>query len=337
MLKNTKLHIMAMLAAGSLLGYVAASGKLDGLRRASEESEALPPAARGGFSARAVAATCCSERSPKERLFAPADPEVKDAVAAQTPAAHAADKRPRNIIFVICDQETYHLTARDDYKLPAREALMRHGVTFRNHYFASAMCTASRAAFLTGQPPQVTGVCDQMQYTYQHSLSPDRPNMGSVLKRLGYQTAYFGKFEMDKRLLALSDTVNYSDALKPYGFDQFGATGDTPSGPWDGYANDCAIASDGVRWLRTNVPKSRRDGQSFFLVLSFLNPHDIMFANANVPGMTPVQKPGAPVFMPPLPPNALYERQWDFALAPSLGESLTARGMPAALAEYDKG
>jgi uncharacterized protein (TIGR03000 family) len=245
--------------------------------------------------------------------------------------------RPTNIIFVICDQETYHLTARDDYKLPARQALMRHGVTFRNHYIASAMCTASRAAFLTGQPPQVTGVCDQMQYTYQHSLSPDRPNMGSVLKKLGYQTAYFGKFEMDKRLLALSDTVNYTDALKPYGFDQFGATGDTPSGPWDGYANDCAIASDGVRWLRTNVPKSRRDGQPFFLVLSFLNPHDIMFANANVPGMAPVQKPGVPLFMPPLPPNALYERQWEFVLAPSLTESLTAKGMPAALAEYDKG
>jgi arylsulfatase len=252
-------------------------------------------------------------------------------------AASAADKAPRNIIFVICDQETYHLTARGDYQLPARQALMRHGVAFRNHYIASAMCTASRAAFLTGQPPQVTGMCDQMQYPYQHSLSPDRPNMGSVLKGLGYQTAYFGKFEMDKPLLVLSDKVNYSDALKPFGFDQFGATGDTPSGPWDGYANDYAIASDGVRWLRTNVPKSRRDGQPFFLVLSFLNPHDIMFANANVPGMAPVQKPGTPLFMPPLPPNALYERQWDFALAPSLTESLTAKGMPAALAEYDRG
>jgi arylsulfatase len=62
-----------------------------------------------------------------------------------------------------------------------------------------------------------------------------------------------------------------------------------------------------------------------------------MFANANVPGMAPVQKPGTPLFMPPLPPNALYERQWDFALSPSLGESLTAKGMPPALAEYDKG
>ena len=88
---------------------------------------------------------------------------------AQTRAAPPADKPSRNIIFVICDQETYQLTARDDFKLPARQALMRHGVTFRNHYIASAMCSASRAAFLTGQPPQVTGVCDQMQYSYQRA------------------------------------------------------------------------------------------------------------------------------------------------------------------------
>ena len=65
---------------------------------------------------------------------------------APTPAAPLADKPPRNIIFVICDQETHHLTARGDYKLPARQALMRHGVTFGNHYIASAMCSASRAA-----------------------------------------------------------------------------------------------------------------------------------------------------------------------------------------------
>jgi hypothetical protein len=59
--------------------------------------------------------------------------------------APPADKRPRNIIFVITDQEAYHLTARGDYKLPPRQALMRRGVTFRNHYIASAMCTPSRA------------------------------------------------------------------------------------------------------------------------------------------------------------------------------------------------
>ena len=62
-------------------------------------------------------------------------------------------------------------------------------------------CQPSRASFLTGQPPQVTGVIDQMQYGFVHSLNPDMPNVGSVLKGLGYRTAYFGKFELDKAIL----------------------------------------------------------------------------------------------------------------------------------------
>jgi arylsulfatase len=331
----------AVLAVGALLGYLAASGRQSPFARAGA-GQLLAPAESGSGAKPA----CCDEVNRGQQLalanrFPPsggaAPRPTTQTPSAKTPTARPTDKPPRNIIFIICDQEAYHLTARNDYQLPARRALMGHGVTFRNHFIASAMCTPSRAAFLTGQPPQVNGVFDQMEYSYQRSLSPNWPNMGSVLKGLGYQTAYFGKFEMDKPLLANLRTVNYSTHAQPYGFDQFAAIGDTPSGPHDGYTKDCYTAGEGVRWLRTNVPKSRHSGKPFFLVLSFLNPHDIMFANANVPGLAPVQRPAVPLFMPPLPANALYERQWGITLAPSLGESLAARGMPAALAEYHKG
>ena len=321
MLRNTRAQMATALSVGALLGYLAAPGSLSPFARACA-GQLLAPAE----SSRGAKPACCDEVDKCQLLALTnrcspggAAPQPPTATApAQTPSAPAAGKRPRNIIFVICDQETYHLTARGDYKLPARQALMRHGVTFRNHYIASAMCTPSRAAFLTGQPPQVNGVFDQMEYTFQGSLSPERPNMGSVLKGLGYRTAYLGKFEMDKPLLANRKTVNYSTAAQPYGFDEFAATGDVPSLPHDGYTQDCYVAGMGVSWLRANVPESRRTGKPFFLVLSFLNPHDIMYANANVPGMAPVQKPALPFFMPPLPANPLYERQWDFALAPSL-------------------
>src|SRR5262245_8316157 len=135
------------------------------------------------------------------------------ALAQQTtgvPGSGASDKRPYNVVFLIVDQRTHRLLAGTDYSLPALDAIARHGVSFQNHYISSAMCSPSRASFLTGQPPQVTGVLDQMQYSYQQSLSPNLPNMGSVLKGLGYKTAYFGKFEMDKKLLAPNPTVNYS-------------------------------------------------------------------------------------------------------------------------------
>ncbi|MBI2809091.1 MAG: sulfatase-like hydrolase/transferase [Planctomycetes bacterium] len=63
---------------------------------------------------------------------------------------HSSGKRPYNIIFVICDQESYHVRGGKDFVLPARQALQRRGVTFRNHYIGSAVCTPSRALFFTG-------------------------------------------------------------------------------------------------------------------------------------------------------------------------------------------
>src|SRR5262249_55508510 len=251
-------------------------------------------------------------------------------------AAQAADKKP-NIVFIITDQRSDRLFAGADYSLPGLDTIARHGVTFQTHYTSSAMCSPSRASFLSGQPPQVTRVLDQMQYPFVTSLSPDLPNMGSALKGLGYRTAYFGKFEMDKQLLETKPSVNYSEALQRYGFDVFSAGGDIGSDPQSGFENDPFIAGECVRWLRANVSKARRSGQPFFMVASFVNPHDIMFGNSNVPGEPAVEKAITPFLLPPFPPSSIYEKKWKFTLPPSLTESLTAPGMPGALLEYKKG
>jgi arylsulfatase A-like enzyme len=252
------------------------------------------------------------------------------------PAA-TAGVPPYNIVFVIVDQRAHRLLAGSDYTLPAMDAIARHGVTFQNHYIASAMCSPSRAALLTGQPPQVNGVIDQMEYPFVTSLSPDLPNMGSVLKGLGYKTAYFGKFEMDKDLLDAKPSINYSAAAKPYGFDVFSAAGDIGSAPESGYHNDPFIAGESVRWLRESAAAARRTGQPFFMVSSFLNPHDVMYTDANVPDQPAVQIPVVPQATPPLPRNTIYQRIWPFALPASLSESLTAAGMPPAFIQYQKG
>jgi Sulfatase len=252
------------------------------------------------------------------------------------PAA-TAGAPPYNIVFVIVDQRAHRLLAGGDYTLPAMDAIARHGVTFQNHYIASAMCSPSRAALLTGQPPQVNGIIDQMEYPYVTSLSPDLPNMGSVLKGLGYKTAYFGKFEMDKDILDVKPTVNYSAAITRYGFDVFSAAGDIGSAPQSGYHNDPFIAGESVRWLRESAAAARRTGQPFFMATGFLNPHDIMYADANMPGQPPVQVPVVPQATPPPPRNTIYRRMWPFSLPASLSESLTTPGMPPAFIQYQKG
>lgn len=249
----------------------------------------------------------------------------------------AAQAAPYNIILIINDQETYRLATAPHYELPARATFQRHGITFRNHYTAAAMCSPSRATFLTGVPPQVNGVFDQMEYNFVPPLDPKRPNMGSILKSLGYRTVYFGKFEMSKTLLInVKDTVNYSTLAKPYGFDIFNPDGDVGGELQQGYQDDVYFVGEAVRWLHQNAANPKTNKQPFFMVISLLNPHDIMYADANLPNAPIVQKPAAPVILPP-PANKIYEATWQFILPNTLQESLTAPGMPSALLAYQDG
>lgn len=248
-----------------------------------------------------------------------------------------APSKPRyNIILVISDQQAYHLQGAEGYRLPAHEELQQRGVTFTNHYAASAMCSASRAALLTGTPPQVNGVFDQMGYPFTPTLDPARPNMGSVLKALGYFTAYFGKFEMDKAVLKGKTNQNTSTSISAYGFDVFNPDGDTSGAPRQGYYNDPYYIGEAVRWLHHYASNATTSSQPFFMVVSLLNPHDIMFADANIAGQPQAQQPVLPLISS-APADALYAKQWQFKLPQTLTESLSANGMPTALLEYQKG
>jgi arylsulfatase A-like enzyme len=241
-----------------------------------------------------------------------------------------------NIILIINDQERYQIPSTITKELPARTFLQKQGVTFRNHYTAAAMCSPSRATFLTGTPPQINGVFDQMEYSYVPTLNPNLPNMGSELKKRGYQTAYFGKFEMDKKLLIKTkDTVNYSTLAKPYGFDVFNPNGDVGGTPLQGYHNDAYYVGEAVRWLRKTA-NNNANKKPFFMVLSLLNPHDIMYGDANLLGQPILQQAKSPVIFPP-PNNTIYAKQLHFDLPISLVDSLTNPSMPKALNEYQIG
>ena len=127
----------------------------------------------------------------------------------------------------------------------------------------------------------------------------------------------------------------HSDSTGPNAL-RLAQDGDKTGAPDQGYKTDTYTASESVRWLRGNVPELRKSGQPFFLVVSFLNPHDIMYADSNVPGTPQEQVAGSPKLTPP-PKNTLYGKRWNSALSPTLKESLSAPGMPAALAEYQRG
>jgi arylsulfatase A-like enzyme len=291
-----------------------------------------------GAAAGAVAATAIQSKSPgvSDRQEASTQGPRSHTVP-QAPGTPRPPNQPLNIILVIRDQTRFDLPVAAGYNTPALDRLAQQGISFRNHYIASAMCTPSRAAFFSGHPPQVNGVFDQMETGWVPNLRQDQPNMGSMMKKLGYQTAFFGKWEMEADLIPPKPTVNYSQALQPYGFDIYQPDGDKVGAPNQGYDTDVYTASEGVRWLRGNVPKLRGSGQPFFMIVSYLNPHDIMYADANVPDTPQVQKAVSNDAIVTPPQNSLYSQRWNTAPSPTLLESLSAPGMPPALAEYNTG
>ncbi|QDT44490.1 Arylsulfatase precursor [Gimesia alba] len=248
----------------------------------------------------------------------------------------ATRKQPYNIVMVMADQESYHLNQPAGYELPSRAELSRRGTTFENHYIAAAMCTPSRGVLFSGRPPQINGVFDQMELGYVPSLNKDKPSMGTVMKALGYTTAYFGKFELRRDIIYPKDTINYTTALTEYGFDTFAPDGDKIGAPNQGYDTDNYTVIEGTRWLRTNAHQLNREGKPWFLLTSMVSPHDIMYANGNLPGeKVQVSQAGAELTHPPQ--NSLYQYPWRFPLSPSRLQPVKPPARPDAQLQYLEG
>ncbi|MBV9654808.1 MAG: sulfatase-like hydrolase/transferase [Acetobacteraceae bacterium] len=177
--------------------------------------------------------------------------------------------------------------------MPNLYQLWRSGVKFAGHYTASNACTPARGTIITGLYSQQSWLVQTVtappgqQLSPQPWLNPAYPTYGKLLRRVGYQTPYIGKWHVS---IPRQDTPR----LEEYGFD--GLTWPDPTGsnlqgtfgdetnyytnPLTGqtvyapYLNDGDIAAQGASWLQQNGS----NGQApWCLTVSFVNPHDKEF------------------------------------------------------------
>lgn len=81
---------------------------------------------------------------------------------------------------------------------------------FNNFYTPSAVCTPSRGCFVTGRYPHAHGV-----YRNGEGLAKDQITFAHVLKEVGYETGYIGKWH-----IASKDTYNWMTTENSMGFDK---------------------------------------------------------------------------------------------------------------------
>lgn len=253
------------------------------------------------------------------------------------PKAPLAPGGKYNILFIFTDQERYFAELPRG-AWPAHERLEREGVTFENHQICAAVCTPSRSVVYTGRHIQHTGMFDNTNYPWQDSLSTEMPTIGDMLRECGYYTAYKGKWHLNEKFdtgvgSGIPERL-FNSEMEEYGFSDFHGIGDVIGHTLGGYHFDETVASTTGHWLRSKGRPMNDEGKPWFMAVNFVNPHDVMMYNTDLPGQ-PVQGDGPQGGnIEREPALALYHRKWGLPLPPSRHEAFDTPGRPRAHAEY---
>lgn len=122
---------------------------------------------------------------------------------------------PPNIVLIYMDDMGYGDVAAYggiDYITPNIDKLAAQGMRFTNFYAAQPICTASRAAILTGCYPNRIGFFGAFGPNSPIGISNQEETIGDMLKKKGYATAMFGKWH-------LGDAKNFLPLQ--HGFDEY--------------------------------------------------------------------------------------------------------------------
>ena len=213
----------------------------------------------------------------------------------------------KNIILFLTDQERRTMHFPENWEkdnLPGLTRLKANGLSFDNCHTNTCMCSAARATLLSGLMPAQHGV----RYVIEEDMPPSEypqvnmpiglVGLGSVASAAGYEPVYKGKLHLTSPG-GPNNTFVQEDAGQ-YGWTRWNPPddggnqnicqggGDTPEGSWPngdcGNADARYMQDDGpmvenlegaLAWLRNHGAKPNR-AQPFFLVVSLINPHDVL-------------------------------------------------------------
>ena len=119
--------------------------------------------------------------------------------ASDSSKADAVVQRPPNVILIYADDLGYGdlgSYGAQGYRTPNLDRMAAEGIRLTNFYVATAVCSASRAALLTGAYPNRIGIRGALDHTAKIGLNPEEETIAEVLKRRNYATAIYGKWHL---------------------------------------------------------------------------------------------------------------------------------------------
>lgn len=110
-----------------------------------------------------------------------------------------AAERPPNIVIIYADDLGYadlECFGSPSADTPHLDRMAGQGRKFTNFYVAQAVCSASRAALLTGCYPNRIGIQGALGPAATHGINSDEVTIAELLKGRGYATAIYGKWHL---------------------------------------------------------------------------------------------------------------------------------------------
>ncbi|QIF03849.1 sulfatase-like hydrolase/transferase [Roseimicrobium sp. ORNL1] len=257
-------------------------------------------------------------------------------VVTQQTAQGAQLPSPMNLMLILTDQERPPMWIPAGWEaanLPNTTRLKNNGLTFTHAFCATAMCTPSRNSLFTGLFPAQHHAHSTLTEDYQQSpiepqLDPSLPNLATCLMEAGYDVIYKGKWHMSHGIHGVDGTW-IEDDLSRYGFsgwDAPDAGGDTAITNFGGGTanHDQRFISDAKAFLENRIQNPT--GRPFCLVVSLINPHDVLA----YPGL-PLGGTGTPAYI-----EGGYDDSWlvptvpPLTLPPTVNENLATNYKPTA-------
>ncbi len=233
---------------------------------------------------------------------------AEPSVPAPAPPKAAAAVKPPNVVIVFADDLGYGdlgCYGGTAAATPAIDSLATDGIRFTDFHVAQAVCSASRAALLTGCYPNRIGIAGALGPSSRHGLAAEETTLAELLRGRGYRTAAIGKWHLGHHPQFLPTRHGFDEYFGlPYSNDMWphhpeAKPGTYPPLPlFDGEAIvDAEVTPEDQATLTARyaaravdfIERASRaaDGRPFFLYLAHSMPHVPLFAGTDFRGSSP--------------------------------------------------
>lgn len=212
------------------------------------------------------------------------------------PAAERPD-RP-NIVLIVADDLGYGdlgCYGNKSIRTPNLDRMAAEGTRFTDFYVAQAVCSASRAAILTGCYPNRIGILGALNHQAKNGISDSEMTIAQLLKPRGYATAIFGKWHLGHHPQFLPTRHGFDEYFGlPYSNDMGPKPGQQNSPPVPVFSGDQVVETspDMNKLTESYTGRAvdfirRNKSQPFFLYLPHTMPHVPLGAGVAFRGKSP--------------------------------------------------